>query len=268
MELFHVLSSSAKRKNDNILGFNTASVDDLYDMDNNVSMSRNFYDFTGIKGSKSVMFVPLSGLINQDKYLPLRYMGGLTIELELVSDPTECLISDPYTCNGTASSQGENPLIPAVSSFEVLSVANISTNWTLSDLQIKCDVVTLDNNLNDEYVKYLLSGKSLAINYNTYISQLQTVAGQQNAVNITRSVSRLKSVFISHMGPLQPVDAILHKHFNTFYHPMSSGADNGGISLGVYDTSQEMEVQIQIGSRLFPEYPIRSVSEAFYNLLK
>jgi len=70
------------------------------------------------------------------------------------------------------------------------------------------------------------------------------------------------------MGPLQPVDAILHKQFNPFYHPMSSGADNGGISLGVYDTSQELEVQIQIGSRLFPEYPIRSVSESFYQLLK
>ena len=40
-----------------------------------------------------------------------------------------------------------------------------SKSWYLTDIQVKADVLTIDNNLNDEYVKYLLSGKALAINF-------------------------------------------------------------------------------------------------------
>ena len=35
-----------------------------------------------------------------------------------------------------------------------------------------------------------------------------------------------------------------------------------------YDVSKEMEFQIQIGSKLIPEYPMRSVAECFYQLRK
>ena len=35
---------------------------------------------------------------------------------------------------------------------------------------------------------------------------------------------------------------------------------------GHYDNDFEMEIQLQEGSKLFPEYPIRSVQEAFYQL--
>ncbi len=37
---------------------------------------------------------------------------------------------------------------------------------------------------------------------------------------------------------------------------------------GHYDNDFEMEIQLQVGSKLFPEYPIRSVQEAFYQLRK
>ena len=35
-----------------------------------------------------------------------------------------------------------------------------------------------------------------------------------------------------------------------------------------YDHSKEVEFQMQIGSKLMPEYPIRSLAEAFYQLRK
>jgi hypothetical protein len=38
--------------------------------------------------------------------------------------------------------------------------------------------------------------------------------------------------------------------------------------LDFYDPSAELEWQIQIGSKLYPEYPVRSVSESMYQLLK
>ena len=155
-ELFHKLSSTAKRRNDNILGFNISSVGRLFDLENYPPMSNMGYQYDGISSTKAVMFTPLSGLCNQDKYLPLRYMGGLTLELELVSDPAECLISDAYTYPETRTihtdSQGNTTTV-TTAAIPVLVASAISTSWYLSDVQIKCDVIQLDNSLNDEYVK-------------------------------------------------------------------------------------------------------------------
>jgi hypothetical protein len=39
-------------------------------------------------------------------------------------------------------------------------------------------------------------------------------------------------------------------------------------SADIYDPHRELEWQVQIGSRLFPEYSCRSVSESFYQLQK
>ena len=39
-------------------------------------------------------FKPLAGLFSQFKYLALKYMGNLTIELQLVNNAIDCII-DP-----------------------------------------------------------------------------------------------------------------------------------------------------------------------------
>jgi hypothetical protein len=204
-EMFHLLSSSAKRANANILGFNTASVDKLYDLGKRFPMSSEGYDYDGINISKSVMFTPLCGLISQEKYLPLRYMGGLTLEFELVQDPTECLITAQYIIpqSTTTSDDPDTPgatITTHTPTKNVITNAQMFKNWSLSDVQIKCDVVTIDNNLNNEYVKYLLGGNALAINYNTFVTQMQTVVGQQNSVNITRSFTRFNEYFCKPCG--------------------------------------------------------------------
>ena len=99
------------------------------------------------------MFKLISGVLSQDKFLPIRYMP-LTIELELVSNMTDVL---HYPSDiGTT---GE------------FNTTNSSGTWNIEDVQLKCDVCTLDNALDNEYAQHLLSGKSLPINYKTYISQ-------------------------------------------------------------------------------------------------
>ena len=45
---------------------------------------------------------------------------------------------------------------------------------------------------------------------------------------------------------------------NNFYHPMG----------GSYDKDRELSFEIQIGSKKYPEYPIQSAAEAFYQLSK
>ena len=73
------------------------------------------------------------GLFNQDKLLPLRYCP-IQIELELV-----------------------NSFIDAI----VIRDANGFALWNISDIQCKCDLLTLDNTLDNEYASHLLAGKSL-----------------------------------------------------------------------------------------------------------
>ena len=77
-------------------------------------------------------------------------------------------------------------------------------------------------------------------------------------MNVQRSFTRMKSVFVS----LYKQDAVAHparKEVNYFWHPMGATA---------YDHSKELEFQMQIGSKLFSEYPLRSLAEQFYQLRK
>ena len=81
--------------------------------------------FPGIRGgqSRTVLFKPLSGLLAQPKYLPLRYCP-LTIELELVNDSTL-------------------PIISYLSGSE-FTAANTSLLWQIQNVQVKTDICTLD----------------------------------------------------------------------------------------------------------------------------
>ena len=98
---------------------------------------------------------------------------------------------------------------------------------------------------------------------------MQTIADYNYSCNITRSLTRLKSVFVNFdgqgigegtTGTLPLSGAEVRKDFNDFYHP------SGDWSVQYQD--KEIEFQIQIGSKLYPEYPIRSVQEAFTQLAK
>ena len=98
----------------------------------------------------------------------------------------------------------------------------------MSDVRLVGDVVSLDSALQNSYAEHVLSGKSLPINYGTYITMQQTVLGSEIGVNISRAVSRLKTVFCSFDGDLNASadEKVAHPYFlvkrpcNYFYHPM------------------------------------------------
>ena len=52
----------------------------------------------------------------------------------------------------------------------------------------------MDNQLENEFAQRFLSGQTIPINYSTFITNLQVLSGQTPSVNITRALSRLKSV--------------------------------------------------------------------------
>jgi hypothetical protein len=50
-----------------------------------------------------------------------------------------------------------------------------SSTFASSDVGLKCDVITLDNALGNEYASRLQSGKSLPINLSSYATNFQIV---------------------------------------------------------------------------------------------
>ena len=118
------------------------------------------------------------------------------------------------------------------------------------------DQVTLDSVLHNSYAEHVLGGKSLPSNYNIFITMQQAVSGGNISCNISRAVSRLKTLYFSFYGgdptagqPGIADDAaaaaakttgpyLVKKECNCLYHPM----------LGTYDFNKELEYQVQIGS--------------------
>ena len=178
-----------------------------------------------------------AGIFNQDKYLPVKYCP-ITIELELVNQ-----YSDSVRATG-------------------------SQLWSISDVQLKCDMVTLDSQLDNSYAEHLLSGKSIPISYTSYTTSQQVCAGADTQVNISRSLTRLKSIFVTlykekKNAPVAPAtvgtpNLNLYNEVNLFHHPM----------LGNYNASNEIQFELQLGSKKWPEYPMLSQAEGFYQLRK
>ena len=106
--------------------------------------------------SQTVLFKPLSGILNQNKMIPL-HNCPVTLELELVHDSTEPIVS---YLSGLATDD--------------FKADNTSLLWQIQNVQAKCDICTLDNQLDNSYAEHLLSGKALPINYNTYVSNAIT----------------------------------------------------------------------------------------------
>lgn len=265
--LFHTLTSTNNRSNDNIEGFGRRWIDTVapYDKDT----------IEGIRGGKSkrVTMKLLSGLFSQYKYLPLQFCP-VVLELEL----------DQNQYGNIVQPDGN-----------IFHSTDTSTSFTIDDVVVFGDVLTLDNSLNNSYIEALMDGTALTIPYTSFVSQSHIMSQTpQFNVNIIRSFTRLKSIFISFYAdpPLATVAStpdekrLLHfadfnysqtnglnitgsgdttnccvlRPCNRFYHPMGLNASDE------YSSSYELQWQISVGSLTFPVYPCRSTSETFYRL--
>ena len=122
-----------------------------------------------------------------------------------------------------------------------------------SDVQLKADLVTLDNSLDNEYASHLLEGKTLPIAFSTFTIASQVITNLNTTVNVSRALTRLKGVHVS-----LSTDQGDAKEVNKFYHPMD----------GAYDKENEISFEMQIGAKRYPEYPMQLAAEMFYQLRK
>jgi hypothetical protein len=256
-EMMHTLIARESRENDAAEAFGQYFDPHAWF---NGALTKDNYLGINTNQAVTVLFKPLSGLLNQNKMLPIRY-APITIELELVDTATEPVMSTPTS---------GSPLdLGSVGNAGAFTNLNSTSNWSINNVQVKVDVCTLDNALDNSYAQHLLSGKSLPISYNTFVSQMQTIAGQDAPlINVSRALTRLKSVFVTLNKDITGSRAwyLGRKNWNDFFSPMS--VDNSGRFTVNHNPDGEFEFQLQIGSKLFPEYPIRSHNEAYYQLKK
>eukprot|EP00973_Karenia_brevis_P058408 8134110-Karenia_brevis.AAC.1 len=158
-EMFSILTATDSRTNVDMEGFGMG-----FNIGDNTYTTRDTTNTPGlaINNKQTVLFKPLSGLFNQNKFLPVKY-SPITIELELVHDATEPILSKTVAVEGA----------PANSFTE----ANTSLKWEINNVQAKLDFITLDNGYENQYTQHLLDGRVFPINYNTYVSQIQRLYG-------------------------------------------------------------------------------------------
>ena len=182
----------------------------------------------------------------------------ITIELSLIDDPL-----DPIVPNFTNYQAG------VAAPANAFTNANTSTTWQIQNVQIKSDIVSLISGLNESYIKLLEDGNKLTLNYNTFISQYQSIIDQTDmSINITRSLTRLKSVFVSlrkNYALAPRVSMLSLKTWNAFFSPATPETING---LNTYNPDAEFQCQLQIGSKLYREYPMRITKKLFINCAK
>jgi hypothetical protein len=141
----------------------------------------------------------------QTKLIPLRFCP-LEIELEL-ANADDGLVTTAAGLTGTVKTKFEG---------------SISKEYHLEMCQLKADVCTLDNALDNSYTQHLMNGRMLPIVYNTFISNIQTIVAPDTQINVSRSLSRLKSVFLSLERILDKQRAVWYtKDWNSFYSPMA-----------------------------------------------
>ena len=85
--------------------------------------------------SMSVSFKPMSGILMQNKYLPLMW-GGFTMDFELIGNADDAFVSP-----GAADA--------------AFFAANTATNWSIQDIRMTGDVVTLDSALQNSYAEHV-----------------------------------------------------------------------------------------------------------------
>jgi len=167
-----------------------------------------FEEPLGANAEQVVCFMSMSGLLSEEKYLPIRYFP-LQVELELVTHA-----NDAFAPGGAIA----------------------HADFELRDVQLKVDVVTLENWLDNAYAQHLLSGKSLPINSSTFPTSSQVIPNLNTLVNVSRALTRLKSVFVSFSH-----DAGSRREVSILFHPMA----------GAYLKSRELCFEMQIGANLF-----------------
>ena len=188
--------------------------------------------------SKTVQFTPLSGLVQQGRFLPLMLMGNLTLEFELVGAKQDCIQED---------------------------IA--AHTWSLTFPKVSVDTLTLSANVQEDFLRSI-EAKPLDLQMSTFISMAQQINGPSARISFSRAVTELKGVWCTLWGRIIATA-------NAAQPPAANKVDSAE-SLAMQRKLPEgsaflhpanPELTVQIGSHRWPDFPLNN-TPAFYNALK
>ena len=120
----------------------------------------------------SLNLTPLLGILKAQKYLPIRYMGGMQLEFTL--------------CNAT----------------EALHPLSASRTYQIERAEMRMSVVRLDSALENSFSQLMLQGRALQFHIKTLHLQQQALPASNTEIRVSlvRALSRLAGLFISFCG--------------------------------------------------------------------
>ena len=218
----------------------------------------------GPNASRTIVSPIFAGLFATHYLLPGRF--PITIELELVNNANQCLAAgDTHYPN------------PNLGPGQPATIAQAySQSFAMQNVRILADVVTVDNAVQEELSRVLLSGGALPMHLTSYSTtmhnlQLQFAQNQSWAVTLSRAFSRIKDIWItfdsdaSHGQILTESNSFLNWHGKA--NPQAY--DVWGASNPYAAASGEgWRFQMTTGSLIFPDLPMSSSQEAWYQLSK
>jgi hypothetical protein len=186
-------------------------------------------------------------LTTAGRFLPLRY-APLELEVTL-SNPSDWLVQQ---LDGSGNQK-------------------YSTNFTVSNLQLYYDSVSLDEAVSEAMYKALLSNRVLNIGCQQYFSLVQSIptGSTQFSFSIVRAFSRLTHIWIS----FRSATGLVAQEF------IMPTAQDAGVAGGtptwsapVFNAGQDdkaPQIRVSIGPKNYPDYqPVASLQEHYWMLQK
>jgi hypothetical protein len=210
--------------------------------------------------SRRVIFdLPGISALNNHYLLPIgRY--PIEITLELVNDVKDVLARGFLNGDGTVS--GKNG-----------DAATASQEFTLDEVEVKCDTLLLDSAVISNIEEALVGQKPLSMHLRPWNVTSYNVAGTTTWSQIfNRAYSRLLSIFVNFTPKKVPAKYEALWTQSNLFTSWHGHADSSTFFPGKkpeYDaTRDEFRYQIQLGSQLYPNVPIRSHAESYHQLQK
>ena len=199
-------------------------------------------------GASATVMMPIAcGFLKTHKYLPVRF-APVQIELSLADAEAAVVLHRGQHAGGADAVAG-------------------SRDYVIRQLTVHCAQARLDSALESNFAQVLLSNRALTVPVKTVATQVQTIPDGPNfQVSLVRALSRMNAVFLSFVwqeGAVGGDDENLH------YHPTAVFGNPSAIEGNPPDATHEertLELQLAIGSKLFPETPASSMGELFDNL--
>ena len=168
---------------------------------------------------------------------------------------------------------------PLTYEFTMADAANFaqglfSQNYTLVNVYMIANLITLDSSIQNSYMKTLLSGGALAMTIPSYITvQYPVVTAETLAIVVQRALTRNVSVFVTfantnagnitimnYPSMAMAQDVLMHRHAGV----AEVHRDISPVTPVLRDVP--FAAQLQLGSKLWPEQPMSSFAEMYETL--